>query len=72
MKYMRDETFKFMISACDGGFPYLVEKYAEDYGLVLESCNPYIKPFDGKCTTGQTCHRYYNTNYGYIGGFYGA
>ena len=26
---------------CSGGFPYLVGKYAEDFGLVHENCNPY-------------------------------
>ena len=33
---------------CDGGFPYLISgKYAEDFGLVEESCNPYtgLTPF---------------------------
>lgn len=57
---------------CEGGFPYLVAgKYAEDYGLVLESCNPY-KGVDGKCQTQQNCERHYFTNYSYVGGFYGG
>ena len=56
---------------CDGGFPYLVGgKYAEDYGLVEEQCNPY-RGVDGKCNT-KTCPRKYSTKYNYIGGFYGA
>lgn len=57
---------------CDGGFPYLVAgKYAEDYGIVEDSCNPY-KGLDGACHTNPKCKRYYATNYRYIGGFYGA
>ncbi|RUS75038.1 hypothetical protein EGW08_017219 [Elysia chlorotica] len=57
---------------CEGGFPYLVAgKYAEDYGLVLEECNPY-KGKDGQCQTPKTCERHYFTDYSYIGGFYGG
>lgn len=57
---------------CEGGFPYLIAgKYAEDYGLVEESCNTY-KGVDGQCHTDKTCSRHYTTNYKYIGGFYGA
>lgn len=56
---------------CDGGFPYLIAgKYAEDFGLVLEQCNPY-KGKDGPCST-LNCPRMYSTRYEYIGGFYGA
>jgi len=57
---------------CEGGFPYLISgKYAEDFGLVEESCNPY-KGQDGTCTTPKSCKRSYSTNYHYVGGFYGA
>ncbi|KAK3608345.1 hypothetical protein CHS0354_030800 [Potamilus streckersoni] len=57
---------------CDGGFPYLIGgKYAEDFGVVEEECNPY-KGVDGKCSTKPSCERQYFTNYEYIGGFYGA
>ncbi|CAF0785362.1 unnamed protein product [Brachionus calyciflorus] len=57
---------------CDGGFPYLISgKYAEDFGLVEESCNPY-KGRDGKCSTDKSCKRRYSTKYHYVGGFYGA
>ncbi|CAL1544786.1 unnamed protein product [Lymnaea stagnalis] len=57
---------------CSGGFPYLISgKYAEDYGLVLEGCNPY-KGVDGKCQTDPKCPRHYFTNYKYVGGYYGA
>lgn len=57
---------------CDGGFPYLIGgKYAEDYGLVEESCNPYVGK-DGACHTKKSCQRQYSTKYHYVGGFYGA
>ncbi|KAK3579390.1 hypothetical protein CHS0354_029698 [Potamilus streckersoni] len=57
---------------CDGGFPYLISgKYAEDFGLVEEECNPY-KGIDGKCSTKPSCQRHYSTKYQYVGGFYGA
>ncbi|KAH3818718.1 dipeptidyl peptidase 1-like isoform X2 [Dreissena polymorpha] len=57
---------------CEGGFPYLISgKYAEDFGLVLEECNPY-KGSDGSCSTLQSCPRVYSTRYEYVGGFYGA
>uniref|UniRef100_A0A1I8IVI1 Pept_C1 domain-containing protein n=1 Tax=Macrostomum lignano TaxID=282301 RepID=A0A1I8IVI1_9PLAT len=57
---------------CDGGFPYLIAgKYAEDYGMALEECNPY-KGQDGVCRTKQPCRRLFATNYQYVGGYYGA
>ncbi|XP_076448030.1 dipeptidyl peptidase 1-like [Babylonia areolata] len=57
---------------CSGGFPYLIGgKYAEDYGLVLESEDPY-KGQDGPCTTPASAARYYATKYEYIGGYYGG
>ncbi|KAK6174809.1 hypothetical protein SNE40_013386 [Patella caerulea] len=57
---------------CEGGFPYLIGgKYAEDFGLVEESCNPYTGK-DGECSTKPGCTRHYSTGYQYIGGFYGA
>jgi len=57
---------------CDGGFPYLIGgKYAEDFGLVQEECNPY-KGKDGSCSTLTSCPRFYSTKYEYVGGFYGA
>jgi hypothetical protein len=27
---------------CDGGFPYLVAKYGQDYGIATEECFPYL------------------------------
>ena len=58
---------------CAGGFPYLIGgKYAEDYGLVEESCNPYTGIVTGHCVTEPTCERHYSTAYQYVGGYYGA
>ena len=57
---------------CEGGFPYLIAgKYAEDFGVVEESCFPYSGQ-DGPCTETKGCQRYYGTNYFYVGGFYGG
>lgn len=58
---------------CEGGFPYLIAgKYAEDFGVVEESCYPYVGQ-DTTCSKEKAkCRRYYATNYHYIGGFYGA
>lgn len=56
---------------CDGGFPYLVAgRYAKDFGVVEESCNPY-NGTNGQCNT-KPCLRHYTANYGYVGGYYGG
>jgi len=57
---------------CDGGFPYLVGKYGEDYGIVEEKCFPYTA---GEPACKYQCNnpkRYYFTDYREIGGYYGA
>eukprot|EP01027_Heterolobosea_sp_BB2_P018650 GEZU01026242.1.p1 GENE.GEZU01026242.1~~GEZU01026242.1.p1 ORF type:complete len:461 (-),score=134.83 GEZU01026242.1:970-2352(-) len=62
--------------ACDGGFPYLVGKFGEDFGLVEESCFPYtsgISGQNGECSARCQNPTYrYVTDYKYIGGYYGA
>ncbi|ESO10294.1 hypothetical protein HELRODRAFT_91967 [Helobdella robusta] len=61
--------------ACDGGFPYLVAgKYAEDFGLVEEKCNPYQEFERETCdkVARQNCTKYYFTGYQYIGGYFGG
>ena len=73
--WMQGTTVKLFPAAvdCAGGFPYLIGgKYAEDYGLVEESCNPYTGNVSGHCTTDATCQRHYSTAYQYVGGYYGA
>lgn len=57
---------------CSGGFPYLIGgKYAQDYGVVDEECNPYTG-VDGPCKTRPNCTRHYVAQYRYCGGYYGA
>lgn len=56
---------------CDGGFPYLIGKYAQDYGVVEESCFPYVGK-DTPCGLPQNCGRIYAAQYDYVGGFYGG
>ena len=40
-----------LAQGCEGGVPYLVAgRYAKDYGVVEEGCNPY-EGKDGACST---------------------
>jgi hypothetical protein len=60
-----------IIAACDGGFPYLVGKYGQDFGFLEESCLPY-QPHRAECSW--QCKQptiWYTTNYNYVGGAYG-
>jgi len=62
----------FYNQACDGGYPYLVAKHAEEFGMVDASCFPY-QARSGKCSKScRTAKRYYVTNVTYVGGFYGG
>lgn len=56
---------------CDGGFPYLIGKYVQDFGVVEESCFPYVAK-DTPCGLPQNCGRTYAAQYNYVGGFYGG
>jgi len=56
---------------CKGGFPFLVGKYAQDFGIAKESAKPYVR------ATGVSCNKKAKpevraTGYGYIGGYYGS
>lgn len=56
---------------CEGGFPYLIAgKYAQDFGVVTEDCDPYTGR-DDTCKLDK-CKRYYVAEYNYVGGFYGG
>jgi cathepsin C len=58
---------------CEGGYPFLVGKYGEEFGFVEEQCLPYTGSDSSKCE--DECHdkpRYYIKNYRYVGGYYGA
>jgi cathepsin C len=64
---------------CDGGYPYLVAKHAQDFGVFPDGCMPYTG-------TDESCHLhraddcpdptsprlYTATNYSYVGGYYGS
>ncbi|EFC49832.1 cathepsin C [Naegleria gruberi] len=59
---------------CDGGFPFLVGKYAMDYGLTVESCDPYQGHDLGKCSNQCPVNRQqrlHSSNYYFVGGYYG-
>ena len=64
------DNLKTIIYLFFTGFPYLIGKYAKDFGLVDEQCFPY-KAKDSPCHE-QVCPRHYGTGYHYVGGFYGA
>lgn len=60
-----------LAQGCEGGFPYLIAgRYAKDYGVVEESCSPYVGK-DGACST-KKCLKHYVESYGYVGGYYGG
>jgi len=56
---------------CKGGFPFLVGKYAQDFGMSPQSTQPYVGMRDVQCkkkypTKSRT------VDYHYVGGYYGA
>jgi len=59
---------------CHGGFPYLISKYARDFGYAEEACYPY-EGRDSACEPKPTAdcnpRRWFVSQYYYIGGFYG-
>merc|ERR1712093_505842 len=56
---------------CKGGFPFLVAKYAQDYGMSDQSAQPYVGQRDVSCKkNAKPVAR--TTSYGYVGGYYGA
>ena len=57
---------------CSGGFPYLISKYGQDFGIVEENCGMPYTASDDECTTSATCFRHKVSNYGYIGNYYGG
>lgn len=66
----------FYNQGCDGGYPFLVMKFANEFEMITEVCKPYTE-VDGKCNQ-NTCNIkqlpfiYRVINYKYIGGSYGA
>lgn len=61
---------------CQGGFPYLVGKYAHDYHVVPSSCFPYTSIDGSFASCDLKCKnppfRVRGKSYDYIGGYYGA
>ena len=57
---------------CEGGFPYLSAKYVEDFGVLEESCFPYLGKAGKSCNEKPECMRYYSTDHHYVGDFYGG
>uniref|UniRef100_A0A7S3GGL5 Dipeptidyl peptidase 1 n=2 Tax=Palpitomonas bilix TaxID=652834 RepID=A0A7S3GGL5_9EUKA len=64
---------------CDGGFPFLVSKYAFDHGIVSDYCFPYQSGVQGGQNVSVACDficddpRALNfvSGYEYVGGYYG-
>jgi len=56
---------------CDGGYPYLVGKHAQDFGLYEDSCMSYTAA-NTKCKRSCPGKKWVATNYSYIGGYYGG
>lgn len=81
IKYQKDVTLSpqhildcsYYNQGCDGGYPFLVGKFANEFELVPEDCSPYLAK-KGSC---QTCDAsklsevYKVENYRFIGGAYG-
>lgn len=49
----------------------MIGKYGQDFGIVEESCFPYIAK-DSPCGIPKKCGRIYTAEYSYVGGFYGG
>lgn len=58
---------------CEGGYPFLVGKFGEEFGLVEESELSYEANDFVKCESlSANAKRYYLKGYQYIGGYYGG
>merc|ERR1712188_27505 len=56
---------------CKGGFPFLVGKYAQDFGMVSYQNEGYEGQRNVKCPKNKS-PKARTTSYGYIGGYYGS
>jgi C1A family cysteine protease len=66
----------FYSEGCDGGYPFLVGKFFNEFEIVPEECFPYTQS-DSECSKvcdykNKYSKKYRVSNYGYIGGYYGA
>lgn len=58
---------------CEGGYPFLVAKYGQDFGFIDETALPYEGTDSVSCDAQKKgAGRYKMKNYQYVGGFYGA
>eukprot|EP00299_Pterocystis_sp_00344_P014617 c7250_g1_i1.p1 GENE.c7250_g1_i1~~c7250_g1_i1.p1 ORF type:complete len:697 (+),score=151.41 c7250_g1_i1:54-2093(+) len=57
---------------CDGGYPFLVSKYSQDFGIVPEQCFPYSPGTDCARKCSNPKFRVFTSDYYYVGGFYGG
>jgi len=56
---------------CKGGFPFLVGKYSQDYGMSDASAQPYVGQTGVQCKKNAKVTTR-STDYHYVGGYYGA
>ena len=65
----------FYTEGCKGGYPILVGKFFNEFELIPESCFPYeARNVDcrRRCDNSGNKRKYFVSNYGYLGGYYGA
>merc|ERR1711981_971610 len=64
-----------LAQGCSGGFPYLISKYGQDFGIVEDECyGEYMSGTtrqDEDCIA-NSCFRHKVSDYGYVGEFYGG
>ena len=68
------ECGSIYLQACEGGFPYLASKFAQDFGLGLISENEYNPYSIKKCNSSKLVHdsgRARVADYHYVSGYYG-
>jgi C1A family cysteine protease len=65
----------FYTEGCQGGYPFLVAKFFNEFEIIPESCAPY-NPSNlnchNTCDYSQNPTKYFVSRYEYLGGFYGA
>ena len=65
----------FYTEGCKGGYPIVLGKFFHDFEIVPAECFEYTQreeKCENVCDFEQFDKKYYVTDYGYIGGFYGA
>jgi C1A family cysteine protease len=69
-------SYNFYSEGCDGGYPFLVGKFFNEFEIIPEDCLPYKqsdKEYNKICDYKNIYKKKYRvSNYGYLGGFYGA